>query len=304
MEIYYENTDITDMVQVRKCIVHDTAGKRCDSISIEFENAAGWRRWGPKEDDRIIVVQSGYSSGQMYVNTVQEEEGHYRLFATALPCKARQKGCYAYINKTLEEVMRHCAAVSNMEYQIFGLDPNTVIPYMERDHEGCAAFLSRFLMLEGAVLKCVNGKYTAIGLEYAQDIANYQAIEVSLKQKGMQYSRNGNGIKKLTVSTPYAQASAEDTAASKDWLSCTKYLPARNNIQAGRWARSLLLSANRMCETVYLQERFNSSRTAMTRLDISGYTDAAGEWLIEDVEHDLKDLRTSISMRRCIRTIR
>ena len=55
MEIYYQGADITGMVQVRKCIARDTSGGRCDSLEIEFDNAAGWYNWGPEEDDQISL---------------------------------------------------------------------------------------------------------------------------------------------------------------------------------------------------------------------------------------------------------
>ena len=305
MKVYYEQTDITDVVQVRECTVHDTAGRRCDSMNIEFENAAVWDRWSPQEDDRIAVTESAYDSGIMYVNTVQEENGRYRIYATSLPCKARNRGYFAYKEKTLEDILRHCAAVSGMDFGAYGLDLSLVIPYIERDNEGCAAFLSRLLALEGAVLKCINGKYAAIGLEYAQSIPVRSTAEVTAKQKGLQYHRSGMTLKKLTVASPYASATAEDTAVDSSHVTLTKScLPVMDNVQAGRWARGLLLHHNRECEQIYMTQKFNAGLTAMTRMDILSSTAANGAWIVEDVEHDLKNLKTSALLRPCITTIR
>ena len=60
MEVYYQGTDITDMVRVNSCIVRDTAGGRCDSLEIEFGNAAGWYSWGPEEDNKIICTSTRF----------------------------------------------------------------------------------------------------------------------------------------------------------------------------------------------------------------------------------------------------
>ena len=60
MEVYYQGTDITDMVRVNSCIVRDTAGGRCDSLEIEFGNAAGWYSWGPEEDNNVKLVRKGF----------------------------------------------------------------------------------------------------------------------------------------------------------------------------------------------------------------------------------------------------
>lgn len=304
MEIYYQGTEITSMVRLRKCIVRDTAGGRCDSVEIEFENAAGWYRWGPKEDDRIVVANNGYDSGVMYVNTIIPENGRFRIVAAALPCAARAKANKSFYQKSIEDIMRICAAAVGMGFRICGIDGTAVIPYIEQDNEGCAAFLDRLLSAEGAVLKCVDGKLTAIGIEYAQGLKAVQKISLSANQSGAQYRRCGTAYKGLTVRTPFASASAEDIAVDSSHVRMTVGdLPALDNVQAGRWARGRLLSLNRQCESVTAESDFNASLTAMVRVDIEGDTDANGEWLVDSVEHDIYNGRTSAVLRRCIWTI-
>lgn len=306
MEVYYQGTDITDMVQVNSCIVRDTAAGRCDSLEIEFGNAAGWYSWGPEEDDKILVAHNGYDSGTMYVNKILPENGKYRILATSLPCRARSKANASFTGRTIEEIMRICAAVSGMDYQIFGIDPMAAIPYIERNNEGCAAFLNRLLMLESAALKCLDGKYIAIGYEYAQNRKASQTVTLAASQEGTKYRRDGTSYKGLTIKTPYANAKAEDSAVAESHarLTISGVLPAMNDIQAGRWARGKLLSLNRQCECVVMENTFNAGLTALARIDIDGDTDATGEWLVDEVEHDMINLTTTATMRRCIVTIR
>ena len=292
------------MVQVNKCIVRDTVAGRCDSLELEFGNAAGWYSWGPEEDDTIVVTHNGYDSGTMYVNRIMPEGGKYRIMAASLPCKARTKGSASFYQGKLADIMRSCAMVSGMDYRIFGIDGAAVIPYIERENEGCAAFLYRLLTLENAVLKCVNGKYTAIGIEYAQKMDAAQTIEMSANQEGMKYKRNGNKYKSVTIKTPYATATAQDSSATGNNTLTLNNIPAMNDIQAGKWARGKLLDLNRQCESVDMQDGFNAGITAMARIDIFGDTDANGEWLVEEAEHDLINLKTSAILRRCIWTIK
>ena len=304
MKIIYQGKDITGMVLTKTCIVRDTCGSRCDSLELEFENAAGWYSWGPEEDDEIIVGHNGYDSGSMYVNAVLPEDGKYRIFATALPCRARKKENRSFIGNTIEEIMRTCAMVSGMDFQIYGIDGNAVIPYIERENESCASFLSRLLSLESATLKCINGKYTAIGIRYAQDREAKQTLKLLASQTGITYRRNGMSARAVTIKTPFAKATAEDLLAGENHSRITiSDYPARNDIQAGRWARGKLLCINRKCETVIAQNEFNPGFTAMVRINIEGDTDATGEWLIESVEHDLINLKTTAAMHRCSYTI-
>ena len=305
MEIIYQGTDITDMVQVNACVVRDTAAGRCDSLELEFGNAAGWYSWGPEEDDTIIAAHNGYDSGIMYVNRILPEDGKYRIMAASLPCRARAKEYKSYIGKTIEEIMRSCAAGSGMDFKLYGVEGGTVIPYIEQDNEGCAAFLHKLLTLESATLKCVNGCLAAISYAYAQGMAATQSVELLARQDGMRYHRDGTMYKALTIKTPYACASAVDElVASSHTRLIRNDIPAMNDMQAGRWARGKLLQLNRQCESVVMQNEFNPGLTALSRVDITGDTDATGEWLVDDVEHDMINLTTTATMRRCWYTIK
>ena len=42
----------------------------------------------------------------------------------------------------------------------------------------------------------------------------------------------------------------------------------------------------------------------MTRVDVSGPTDASGEWIIDEVEHDMIGRKSTATLFRCIDTIR
>lgn len=303
MEIYYQGYDITEMVTVNACVGRDTCGDRCDSLEIEFSNAAGWYSWGPKEDDQIVVTYNGYDTGVQYVHTIIPSEGTFRILAASMPGTARKREYRSFTGKTIEEIIAMCAARTDMDYQIFGMDGSIVIPYIEQNNESAPAFLQRLLTLEGASLKIINGKYTAIDILYAQERAAKQNIEITAKQVGTTYTKNGACIKRITVRTPYAEASAEDTAEEGTREIMVNNLPARNSIQAGRWARGKLLNENRKCEMVDMEQDFNAGMSALVRIDISGDTDATGEWIAEDVQHDFVNKKTKAKLHRCVWSI-
>ena len=48
-----------------------------------------------------------------------------------------------------------------------------------------------------------------------------------------------------------------------------------------------------------MQNDFNPGLTALSRVDVTGDTDASGQWLVDEVEHDMKNLTTTATMRRC-----
>lgn len=304
MNVFWQGTDITGYVTVSDITARDTCGGRSDSLDIEFENAESWYRWGPKEDDEISVEQDGWESGTMYLNTIAPGDGKYRVLATSLPCKARQKQWDSFENKTIEEIMRKCAAQSGMDFQIFGIEKSTRIPYIMRENESCASFLNKIATLEGALFKVINGKYTLIGIQYAQERRPISEISITADQDGVDYKKSGGTLRGLSIITPYAKGEAKDSAVddgkAKEEIT---HLPALNNIQAARWARNILTAKNRKCESVEIKSEFHPAWSALSRINISGGTDADGEWLIEEVEHDIEKDRSSAILYRCIGSI-
>ena len=291
-------------MQTRKCVVRDVVGGRCDSLEIECENALGWYRWEPREDDKIIVAHNGYDTGVMYLNTILPEDGRFRILATSLPCKVRKREYRSFSQKTIGEIMRACAIADGMDYQLYGVAPETVIPYIQRENESSASFLHRLMKLEGAALKCVNGRYVGIGYEYAQEQAAQQTVELFASHANHSYRRCGQTLYELVVETPYANAAVHDIAVPENHQRATiNELPARTDAQAGRWARALLAHKNRQCESLRLDSELNVGFTPMARIDVEGDTDANGQWLIEEAEHDFIDMRSSALLRRCITTI-
>lgn len=303
MEIYWQGKEITGLVQVRKCISRDACGGRCDSLEMEFDNAAGWMRWGPEEDDQIVVIEGQYTTGIQYLNTILPEDGNYRVMATSLPCAARNKECRSYTNKTIGEILQTCGVTTDMGYDAYGLDEGQVIPYIQQENESAAAFLARFLKWESASLKVINGKYAAISLLYAQARTPCQTIRITADQRGAEYRRGGAKWRSVTVKTPFAAATAEDKAAPENHAQMTLNLPARSPAQAGRWARGVLLHHNRQDETLTLSTDFNPGFSALARMNITGGTDADGAWIVEEAEHDLKNKASRARLLRCVTTI-
>lgn len=305
MTVYYEGVDITASTLTRSCIVHDAAGGRCDSIEIVFEDAGKWFKWGPKEDDKIAVTHGGYYSGTMYVHTIVPEDGRFRILATSLPCAARRKEYRSYSNKTVSDILRISALNTGMDSAMYGVEGGYVLPYYEQEFESAAAALDRLLTYENAKLKCVQGRYTAIGLTWAQQRPAARRLHIVADQRGIVY-QNGTGrkLRRLTVMTPGGTGIATDMSVSDTHESVTVCgTAARDNAQAGRWARGLLTARNRETESLTMDTAFDPIMTAMARVDVTGGTDATGTWLVEEAEHDLIEETTRVTLHRAVTSV-
>lgn len=304
MQLFYQGTEITPFVDIVRCSHRDVSGGRCDSLDIELDHAATWHRWGPQIDDEINVVHDGMKTGVMYLNTILPENGKYRIVATSLPSTARRKAWKSYHDMTLDEVMRACAAECRMGYALYGLDGSIAYAYLERRDEGCAAFLDRLIGLEGGVVKVVGGKLCGIGILWAQDQFSTKEISLSASQRGVQHiKQDGNKISVMTVRTPWGEATAMDVRAGGELVRVRTDVPATDAVQAGRWARGLLLKHNRQAESLNILTALDTDMTAMGRIDVQSAAGIAGQWLVDEATHDLKNKKTRTRLLRCVRSI-
>lgn len=304
MRLIYECADITDSVDVVKCTHRDVSGGRCDSAEIVLENAEAWYRWKPKQDDSIEITQDHYTTGRLFLSAVLPEDGKYRILATSLPSSARRKGNASYVGMRLGDIAASCAAECSMSSALYGLDAGTGYSCLIRSGESAPGFLSRILRYEGAVLKAFNGRLTAISIEHAQSLSAAKKLFISASQRGVYHVRREDKIAGLTIKTPFASGAAVDTEAASASYEIRSGYPARSSAEAGRWARGLLLHNNRTAEELTIHTEFDPAMTAMARLDITSATDAAGQWLIDEAEHDFIQNSSKIKLLRCIHSIK
>lgn len=304
MELFYEGVNITQDVRISSAKGRDVSGGRSDSLDLVLENAKAWHRWKPQADDRIELICNGYSTGVMYINAIAPEEDQYRILATSAKTTAQRKANAVFENKTLDDVMRLSAAMCGMENKIFGIDERIIYPYLQRNCEGSAAFLNRIAQWEGAALKTYSGRFTMIGILAAQKLRASETITISAKQPGVTYRRCDQAkLKTLTVKTPFACVTATDKGALSGNDQTVCFLPARDPATAGRWARGILLSLNRKTEQLTIDSDFHSRWSAMVRIDVAGETDAIGNWVIDEVEHDFVNRTSKATLFRCIETV-
>lgn len=304
MELYYEGVNIAREVGIAHCIYTDRCGERCDSLELVLENPAAWFGWEPKRDDKIAVVSDNLATGTLYLNTVTPHGGKYRIIATSVPSATRYTSYTCYENMSLDAIMASCAAESGMGNGLYGIDGGMVYPYLLRPKQSGAAFMRWLLELEGAVFKTYNDRFIGIGIDYAQKLDAAVTLKIREDQPGLRYRKqDGRKLAGLTIATPYAKCTAEDSAIDSSNYCTVTDLPATCAADALRWARGMLLSHNRQTEEMRLELEMLPALTAMAKVNIECGSPLAGSWLVDEAKHDLKWKKTSVKLLRCIDTI-
>lgn len=302
LRLIYEGTDITDSVDVLECTLKDTCGSMSDILDLKLDHARSWFQWQPQRNDVIRVKRGGYDSGALYLNTIAPEDGAYRIYATGIRCLDRPKKWQAFEDSSFAEILLVCASELGMDWAGYGLK-DIRYDYMLRQNESATAFLARICALEGIALKAGCGKITAIDITEAQKIKASHLIKIDSELSGSRYTRiSGLRISALRIETPYGSGEAEDTEGEGQRRTISD-LPAGDEATARRWARGLLLTLNRQFETLETDTEFNPGYSAMVRVDAEGGTDADGEWIIDEAEHDLREGRTRARMLRVVDSV-
>lgn len=303
LKIRYEGVDITYDVDILKCIHREASSGRADTLDIEFDHAAAFHRWGPREDDRIEVARDGYSTGTLYIDSLIPCGERYRILATSLPSAAKRTAWQSYQDESFKALMHRCAVECGMGDGTYGLDGDWRYAYLTRRDEGCAAFLNRLGEWEGMAIKAVNGSMRAVYVPWAQRLAAQRSLWIDTTQDGVEYlARPSARLSALTVCAPGIRATARDAAATAQSRGEIA-LPAHSAAEAGRWARGLLSMRNRQAERLKVKSKFDPGMTAMIRVDVEGGTAADGEWIIDEAEHDMKNDSTEINLLRCIESV-
>lgn len=305
MELYYQGVNIAPRVDIAECVHWETSGERCDCMEIALEHAAAWYAWKPKIDDAIEAGLDGYRTGKLYLNAVYPQDGRYRILATSLPRAARRRIWASYESVRLRELIASCAAECGMQGALYGVSGDIRYGYMLRRNEGPAAFLARLLAQEGAALKAVSGRLAGISILEMQAKSAVQSVELSADQPGVTHTRRDDlRLAGLTLKTPFAECTAWDDGADGGRYDVRTDIPAEDGVQAGRWARGLLLSHNRRAESLTIAGEFNPGMTAMARIDVIGRTEMAGRWMVDAVEHDFIRGKSTAALLRCVESIR
>ena len=305
MQVIYQETDISRYVIPSACTHKNVSHGKADVLEIVFARPSAWHRWQPETDDRIQVFSGKYDTGTMYVNTLLPEGEQFRLIATSVPSKANRKAWDSYRDIELAALLHRLAVECGMDAKLYGMDGEIRYDYLQRENEGCAAFMEKLCTWEGIALKAYNGLFRGIGIEYAQNLPASRGWTLDAEQDGVRYIHQpGKKYSAVTVKTPWAEATAKDGDAEKGSQIVFGGLPAKDKVTAGRWARGILLSHNRQADRLRIETAFDPGVTAMTRADISGNTSANGAWIIDEVEHDLYNSNTTVNLLRVVDNIK
>lgn len=302
MNIIYEMKDITSSIDVRKSDIVENSGGVADSLELKFADTEGlWSKWKPQKGHKIEVLESGFFSGLMFVDYLNQNRGSLTIKALSTPLEARTGNFKAWENIRLLDMAKEISG--KYGYTVDSYDvTNHMYMRVDQIYQADFEFLAYRCMLEGYALKITNEKVV---------IYDEHVFELKPAVKTIYADQLDGDYEFKTISTGLYSA-CHITSSSTDGINSSLFVPSAapagpvlkpkvytsNQGETDRFARGILRSENKKESTGRLQIEYDAGLTAGSNVNILGLGMVDGKYFIENAVHKLVDKKTVLKLRK------
>lgn len=304
MKLYYQGTDITKDVHVKKAHVLDYSGGKCDRVDILFDDTNHiWARWDPQLGDVLRIAEEEYRTGDLYVDEIQQEKGMFRLGAVSVPPALRNSGDRTWQHIRFSALIAEFAARASMPYRIYGLPEDPLYPGIRQEGQQDITWLANQCALESCMLKVTAGTLVVCyepWLEARGEVSSLTLLEGSKYRLQRQSARVYAGCR---VQAAYDGAYGIP-GAQGPWLVARAGelgLPEiHSQGEAERYAKGILRAHNRWafqgeCRELPLQPHLAAG--SLVALEAAGIA-FPGKWVVDEAVHRLVIRKTMLKLRK------
>lgn len=303
MSILYNNADITSSVQPTILQMTDNAGSKPDSLRIVFSDTEGlWSKWKPAKNDTLQIKESGFDTGLMYIDELEQTAGRFGLKALSIPQNAKTARSKAWENVRFMEIVTEIAGRYGFGIQTFNVT-NHFYERVDQIEEADFMFLANLCLLESYILK-INNKNLVIYDEAKEEQKEavttiYQSnMHGAFEFRSKSTDIYGKCILRSQAQSGYIQGEFADSTILGPTLKRNIY--ASNQAEANRWAKGLLRSYNKFAVTGSFYIDLNLKLAAGAAVNIKDIGLFDGKYFIDSLVHDLINNRTKLTVRKSL----
>lgn len=302
MEIFLNGHEISREIDVQEASTTDNSGGKADICEITLPDAERISHWEIEEGMSLEIGENGYSTGEMWIDEVEKNpEGTFTIRARSLPLRAKEKKWGCFENVALHDLLMIGANEFGLDFALYGVNEKVVLRRVVQRNQSWPEFLAQVFKSEGAALKFDGRKILAIGYDWAFSQKPVRVLFDAGKGRLIKTPK----LRTLHVRSGEIAASATDESAVGNMSLTLHYQQVYDLPQAIRSARGQLLGNNVDCETYVLQMgEMDTEIAAMSRIDLFGSTATVGNWFASSVKHDFIKKRSTLTLKRCITTIK
>lgn len=301
LKIKHNGIDISGKLELSKCLLCDRYGGMLDDITLEFPddtNSITINRY-----DTLEVITDSYKSGIMYIDECLGFSGKFTVKAISSKPNNKDKKTRVWSHIRLTQIANDVAATCGLTLKTYGINDYTYDSVTQL-HETDLEFLARICKREGYSIKCDNGNLIIFNERFIENDFEAMTINKSDVSPNWNFKRSANGMSRFTVryfdmdKNVLIKFTAED--AQVDGRGDEAVMYVRDIAEAERFAHGFLRAANKECLTGMLSMTLNSGLSAGTVIDLKGFDEFDGRYVIYELTHDVLNERTSFKVRNTL----
>lgn len=300
MIIKINNKDISNDINIINAIIDDNAGDIYDSLQICISDIDNdWRIWDIDTDESIEIIKNGFSSGIMYIDTVEIDAGKCIVKANPLKRKYKELKSSTLENINFLNLANTIANRLNLDLETYDLVDYTY-DRLDQISKTDFSFLVSRCILEGYRAKITNDKLIIYN---EKTFENLNAIQVFTPDEFI-------GKYKLKKSNLNTFSKCEIQYFAKDYIK-TECIDNKINastlkpnlrvsdvIESNRFGFNLLKYKNKYINTASFCINLNTNLAGSSTISLENIGAFSGKYFIENIKHDFVNDKSYIYARK------
>lgn len=291
MQLIYEGKDISNDISVRSAKIFDRAGEKLDCIELEFNNPDNeWSSWKPEKNHQVILEQEGFSSGIMYIHSINQLNGFIKIICLPIQDSSKEKHTKSWEDVTLMEILHEISFKNGLQLKTYGIQ-NYRYRFVSQVDQSDFLFLHTRCLLEGYVMKVSDNSLVVYDERLME---NQSPILINRVDVLGEYTYKDGAIKVYGSAKlgDYTYTSPEHTGPV---LSID--IPTSSIGEAERFSKNKLRAVNKYEKNMQFSIKFNPGIAAGCAIEMRGFGLADNRYYVYAVIQDFANDKTNLMVR-------
>ena len=301
MKIVHNGKEIGTASALTQCKIFDRYGGMLDNLTLAFPHSDNTLTLS--KFDEISVSEKGFNSGVMYLDDYRRSYDSFLVNAVSCLPTNKVKKNRIWLNVRLLKIIGDISVNCGLSPLTYGVE-DYAYKCLSQTNQTDLEFLAMICEREGYSVKCDNGNLIVFNERLIENESKALSLSSGDVSPGYTFSRSINGLRSVKIAhysvenNKYIESIAED--GKIDGGGDLRLIPCDSVAEAARYAKGLLRAANKNHITGSLSMEYNPAISAATCLNLTGFDEFNGRYVVTEAAHDLIKETTTIKIRRTL----
>lgn len=258
IKVIYNGVDISKSSSIKRCIHDMFAAGRSDTLDLKLYDSNGiWDRWSPQNGDTIRIDHGAISTGTMFVTSISPKNGTFEIFAQSAPPSGFVRKNKSWQQLRFLQLFEEIAERNGLSLETYGVADQTYA-YIAQVNEGDFSFLQKIAVQEGCSFLIYDKKLVLYSDAFIEARTPSETLTISNDGLYKYIDRRSELYGSCIVTSGQYSGRYEAENGSDLVLRPQAVSAVGNNADAERYAKNLLIHANKRCLSGYLHTKIIS----------------------------------------------